>query len=132
MKTIPLNRFAGAAVIWFFGGCYLLLLREADGSVPPFAHFDKVAHFALFFAQIWLCAKAFMVENRPIPYRSLVVFAVLFAAGSEVGQALFTETREGSVGDAAADMLGTAAALWLADRVAKAKGLVKARADNEV
>lgn len=130
MKTIPLNRFAWAAVIWFFGGCYALLMREADGSVPPFAHFDKAVHFALFFAQIWLCAKAFMVENRPIPYRSLVVFAVFFAVCSEVGQALLTETREGSMGDAAADMLGTAAALWLANKVAKAKGLVKVRADD--
>lgn len=121
---LPKNRFALFAVLWFAAAVYSLLFREADGSVLPFAHFDKAAHFVLFFAQFWLCAKAFMNSGLAVPNRLLLVLALLFAAGSEIGQALFTRTREGGIGDAAADMLGACAALWLAAKVAAAKNAV--------
>lgn len=74
-----------------------------------------------FFAQIWLLAKAFIHDGLKIPYRGLLVFALLFAAGSEWAQAAFTVTREGSVGDGIADMLGASAALWLAAKTAAVK-----------
>lgn len=118
---IPNNRFLLFAVLWFVAAAYSLLFSESDGGVPPFAHFDKVAHFALFFAQFWLLAKAFMQEGLAVPYRLLFMLAVLAAAGSETAQALFTRTREGSMADGLADMLGAGTALWLAYRVSSAK-----------
>lgn len=118
---IPHNKFTLLALIWFAAALYALLRESAGGSPPPFPHFDKLAHFLIFFAQIWLLAKVFMQEKRPIPYRGLLLFGLLFAAGSETAQALFTQTREGSWLDGLADMLGTGAALWLAQRVGAAK-----------
>lgn len=118
---IPNNRFLLFAVLWFVAAAYSLLFSESDGGVPLFAHFDKVAHFALFFAQFWLLAKAFMQEGLAVPYRLLFMLAVLAAAGSETAQALFTRTREGSMADGLADMLGAGTALWLAYRVSSAK-----------
>ncbi|STZ75904.1 VanZ family protein [Bergeriella denitrificans] len=118
---IPRNRFTLLALLWLAAGIYSLLFREAGGGVPPFPHFDKVAHFALFFAQFWLCAKAFIREKRAIPYRGLLLCALVYALLSEWAQAAFTATRQGSWGDGAADMAGAAAALWLAHRVNAAK-----------
>lgn len=120
MIRLPANRYTVFAVLWFFAGVYFLLLRDSGGA-PPFRHFDKVAHFALFFAQTWLCAKAFIAESEPIPYRMLFVLAMLFAVGSEVAQAVWTTTREGSLADVLADVFGVAAALWLASKVREAK-----------
>lgn len=118
---MPRNKFSVWAALWFAAAVYALIFREADGGAPPFAHFDKVAHFSLFFAQIWLAAKAFISAQRAVPYRGLAVFALVFALSSEWAQAAFTATRQGTAGDALADMLGCAAALWLAKRVAAAK-----------
>lgn len=115
--NIPANKFSLFALLWFAAGVYFLIFREADGSVPPFAHFDKAAHFALFFAQFWLCAKAFMSERRPIPYIALLAVAALLAVVSEAAQAMFTQTREGSAADALADIAGAVTALWLARKV---------------
>ncbi|MBF0804550.1 MULTISPECIES: VanZ family protein [unclassified Neisseria] len=125
---MPNNRFVPLAVMWFAAAVYLLLFREGGSDVPPFAHFDKVAHFALFFAQFWLLAKAFMHDRLAIPYRLLFVSAVLAAAGSETAQALFTRTREGSIADGLADILGAGAALWLAYKVSAAKQAVQKNA----
>ncbi|WP_373745781.1 VanZ family protein [Neisseria dentiae] len=122
---MPNNRFVLFAVLWFFAVIYSLLLKESDDGTPPFAHFDKVAHFALFFGQFWLLAKAFMRDGLAVPYRLLFVSAVLVAAGSEMAQALLTRTREGSIADGLADVLGAAAALWLAHKVSAAKRAVK-------
>lgn len=119
--NLPLNKFTLLALAWFAAALYALLFREADGGAAPFPHFDKVAHFALFFGQTWLLAKAWLAESRPVPYIALLVFALLFAATSEVTQALFTRTREGSWLDGGADILGTLAALWLAHKVAQAR-----------
>ncbi len=119
--NFPLNKFTLLALAWFGAGVYALLLRESEGGAMPFPHFDKVVHFALFFGQFWLLAKAWLAEKRPIPYRSLLMIAVACAAGSEIAQALLTQTREGSWLDAFADIAGAATALWLAHRVALAR-----------
>lgn len=112
--TLPRNRFTVLALLWLMAGIYALLFREADGGAPPFPHFDKFAHFCLFLAQFWLCAKAFIHENQTIPYRGLLILALLYALGSEMAQALLTSTRQGSFFDGAADLAGAALALWLA------------------
>ncbi|HFC0871265.1 TPA: VanZ family protein [Neisseria gonorrhoeae] len=88
--------------------------EAADTAPPPFPHFDKAAHLALFFAQILLLAKAFKTGKLPIPYRSLIAFAFCFAVGSECAQAWFTATRTGSLGDVLADLTGAALALFAA------------------
>ena len=126
MMKLPSNRYTFFAVLWFFAGVYFLLLRDSGGA-PPFPHFDKVAHFALFFAQTWLLARAFVAGGLPIPHRILFSLALLFAVGSETAQAVWTTTREGSLADVAADLLGTVAALWLAGKVQKAKLMHRSR-----
>ena len=62
-----------------------------------------------------------MQAKRPIPYVALFTLAVLLAAGSEVAQALFTQSRQGDLLDGLADIAGAATALWLAHKVSAAK-----------
>lgn len=121
--TLLRNKFTALAALWFLAAIYSLLLRESTGGAPPFPNFDKVAHFALFFAQFWLLAKAYMADKHPIPYRGLMITAVVFAVASECAQAMFTQTREGSFWDTVADVCGAAAALWFARKIEQAKGL---------
>ena len=111
------NKFSLLAIVWFIAGIYSLIFKEAGNTPPQFPNFDKVAHFALFFAQIWLLEKSYIHEKAKIPYLGLLIFALLFATGSEWAQATFTTTREGSIGDGIADMLGTGAALWVASKI---------------
>lgn len=118
--SLPLNRWLFFAIIWFFLGAYALL-RPGGHGAPPFPHFDKVAHFFLFFSQFWLVAKVFWVAKRPIPYFILATLAIILALGSEVAQAIFAVNRMASLADAVADLLGAATALWLAGKVASAK-----------
>lgn len=116
---LPRNRFSLFALLWFAASIYALLFKAADTAPPPFPHFDKVGHFALFFAQIWLAAKAFRLAQRPIPYRALLFFALVFAIASECAQAWLTATRTGSIGDVAADLAGAAIALFAARAVSR-------------
>ena len=71
---MPRNKWLLLALLWLLAGVYALVLRENDnGSLKaPFAHFDKFVHAALFFAQLWLLAKAWLAEKRPLPLRALL------------------------------------------------------------
>ena len=51
----------------------------------------------------------------------VVTCIMLLAAGSEVAQALFTQSRQGDLLDGLADIAGAATALWLAHKVSAAK-----------
>ncbi len=108
----PKNRFLIFALLWHIA-CWYGLLKESSGTPPPFPHFDKFAHFSLFFAQIWLIARSYREADRQPPWIGLTVFALLFAISSEVAQATLTQTRSGDILDAVADMLGTGVALLL-------------------
>ena len=119
-----MNRWLLLAVLWFAAGVYGLIFRETDGGAAPIPHFDKVAHFGLFFGQFWLLAKVFMQERRAIPFAALLVLALALAAGSEWAQGALTQTRAGDWRDALADISGAVAALWLARKVAAAKAAV--------
>lgn len=121
MKALPLNKFTAAALIWFAAAIYALLFKEGGNSAPPFPHFDKVGHFGLFFGQAWLCAKMFIQDSRNIPYKGILLAALLFAIGSELAQEFLTATRQGSIADGIVDMAGAAAALWFAEKVKAAK-----------
>ena len=74
-------------------------------------------HFAAFFAQFWLATRAWNEERRRPPILHLAAAAIVLAAATEAAQALFTRTRSADLLDALADLSGTAAALWLADKV---------------
>lgn len=117
-----MNRWAVAAALWFMAAAYALVGRESDGGAPPFAHFDKLAHAALFFGQFWLWAKAFWVAKRPVPWRFLLVWAVVFAVVSEVAQGCCTQTRTADWLDGVADVCGAALALYWACLVKQARG----------
>jgi len=82
---LPANKFTLFAAAWFAAGIYALIFRESGNAPPPFPHFDKAAHFALFFAQIWLLAKAFIHDGLKIPYRGLLAFALLLLIVGHVG-----------------------------------------------
>nr|UOP04107.1 VanZ family protein [Conchiformibius kuhniae] len=110
-----LNKWLILSMLWWCGGVYALVWREGGGvPVPPFPHFDKVAHFALFFAQTWLLAKAWLCVRRPVPVWGLAVFALCNAVASEWAQAAFTVSRQADVWDGLADMAGAGAALYAA------------------
>ena len=68
-----------------------------------------------------MCAKMFIQDSRNIPYKGILLAALLFAIGSELAQAFLTTTRQGSIADGIADMAGTAVALWFAEKVKVAK-----------
>lgn len=113
--TLPKNKWLAAAILWFIAGIYSLILRESSSHIaPPFPHFDKIAHAALFFAQIWLLAKAWLAERKRPPIAALLAFALYYAIGSEIAQHLLTQTRYGDPLDALADMAGSSIALYLA------------------
>ena len=115
--TLPKNKWLAAALLWRIAGIYSLIFRESNSHLaPPFPHFDKIAHAALFFAQTWLLAKAWLAERKRPPIAALFFFALCYAISSEIAQHLFTQTRQGDPFDALADMAGSGIALYLARR----------------
>lgn len=108
-----MNKYTFLALAWFAIGVHMLIFKESSNELPPFPHFDKVAHFGLFFVQIWLAARAFIQSNKYVPYLGLTIFALIYALGSEWGQSHFTETRECSWLDVFADICGATLALVL-------------------
>ncbi|NEK57584.1 VanZ family protein [Geodermatophilus sabuli] len=84
-----------------------VLFAPGDGvpSAPPGV--DKVVHLALFAA---LAVTGLWAGVRPAVLAALLV---LYAAGSEVVQALTPLERAGSVADWAADVVGVVAGLLL-------------------
>lgn len=106
------------AVVWFAAAWFALLRENPPGGVPLFLHFDKAAHFALFFAQLWLMAKSC---TRHPPYAVFALFTLAFALASELAQMWFTQTRAGDILDGIADLSGAATALWLDKTVRKNK-----------
>ena len=114
---MPRNKFTLFALLWFTI-VWIGLLRDNIGNhtPPPFPHFDKFAHCALFFAQMWLLARAWLAEQRQPPYLWLALFALIFAASSEIAQAIFTH-RTGDIMDMLADLIGAGLALLLTHHV---------------
>lgn len=113
MKYLKMNKYALLALLWFVISIYSLIFRESSNELPPFPHFDKIGHFVIFFIQIWLMARATIQSNRAIPYLGLIIFALFYAFGTELGQATFTETRQGSWLDGLADLCGAGIALLM-------------------
>lgn len=119
-----MNKWLLFALLWLAASVYALFFKPDNGT-PPFAHFDKAAHFGLFFGQFWLLAKIFLHRQQTPPWRWLLPAAFIWAGLSEYLQATLTPDRHGDVFDAIADVLGAACALWLAVRVAHASPHIK-------
>ncbi|QHB17807.1 VanZ family protein [Mannheimia pernigra] len=114
-----MNKYTLLAVIWFVVSIYALIFRENGGSPPPFPHIDKIGHFSISFIQIWLAARAFIQSSKAVPYLGLIIFAFIYAFGTESGQANFTETRQGSWLDGVADLIGAGTALLIVKYIYK-------------
>ena len=117
MNRVQMLRDRGyaPAVVWWCYMVYLLLLIPGG---PPSAipHFDKVGHFALFAAWAMLLAAPALWRGQPLRQLMPPVLGacLLWAAGSELGQALLTTTRSAEVLDAVADMAGALTGVMLA------------------
>ena len=118
------NKWLWLSLTWFVAAIYALFFKQGGGAAP-FAHFDKVAHFGLFFGQFWLLSKIFLHRQQTPPWRWLLLAALVWAGLSEYLQATLTPDRHGDVFDTIADVLGAACALWLAVRVAQASPQIK-------
>ena len=109
---MPKNKFLLLSALWFMATIYLLL-KTPSGEPPPFAHFDKLGHFVLFFGQFWLLSKLFFTEYKPVPVLYLSILVVVWAVLSEAMQGVFTVDRNADVWDAAVDILGGMLAIAL-------------------
>lgn len=117
--TLYFNKWLLIAIVWFLASIYFLFFKSS-GTPVPIPQFDKICHFGLFFGQFWLMAKACFSAGFTIPQRLLLISAIIWAATSEIIQALFT-TRNGDIMDAIADLSGAILALWLAQQIQTAR-----------
>ncbi len=108
---MPKNKMMVVALLWFVGSLYFLFRPAYPDEVAPFMHFDKFAHFSLFFGQFWLLCKAYTLELKVIPLKPLLLGAAVWAVSSEMLQMLLTTTRNADAWDALADVMGAALAL---------------------
>ena len=113
------NKWFIFALMWFGLIVYGLLRESPPNGVSLFPHFDKVAHFLLFFCQTWLLARAFLVVKIRVPYMRLWGIMLILALGTECAQATFTSTRHADFWDGVADMFGTSIALLFAQKASE-------------
>lgn len=117
---MPKNKFLLLSGLWFMATIYLLL-KPPSGEPPPFAHFDKLGHFILFFGQFWLLSKLFFTEYKPVPVLYLSILVILWAVLSEVIQGVFTVDRHADVRDVVVDIIGGMLAVVLGRYVGNLK-----------
>lgn len=103
------------ALLWWGVMVYCLWLMPA-GQPSGIPYFDKLGHFALFAAWAVLLAAPALWRSQPLRQLMPAVLGacLLWAVGSELGQALLTETRSAEVMDAVADMVGALTGVMLA------------------
>lgn len=103
------------ALLWWGVMVYCLWLMPA-GQSSGIPYFDKLGHFALFAAWAVLLAAPALWRSQPLRQLMPAVLGacLLWAVGSELGQALLTETRSAEVMDAVADMAGALTGVMLA------------------
>lgn len=115
------KKYLFLSLAWFLATIFALFFSPQSHEPPPFAHFDKWVHFALFFGQAWLLAKIFLTAEKKIPFFLIASLCIVWAIGSEFLQATLTLTRNGDYLDMAADIVGVLVALFLAKQVSTAK-----------
>lgn len=103
------------ALAWWGVMVYLLWFK-VGGPPSSIPHMDKIGHFGLFAVWAMLLTAPAMWRGQPLRHLMPAVLCacLLWAAGSEVGQALFTTTRSAEVLDAVADMAGALTGVMLA------------------
>ncbi|UDM17431.1 VanZ family protein [Vogesella sp. XCS3] len=103
------------ALLWWGVMVYCLWLMPA-GQPSGIPYFDKLGHFALFAAWAVLLTAPALWRSQPLRQLMPAVLGacLLWAVGSELGQALLTETRSAEVMDAVADMVGALTGVMLA------------------
>lgn len=103
------------ALLWWGVMVYCLWLMPA-GQPSGIPYFDKLGHFALFATWAVLLAAPALWRSQPLRQLMPAVLGacLLWAVGSELGQALLTETRSAEVMDAVADMAGALTGVMLA------------------
>lgn len=114
-----MNRFFVFSLAWLLLSAYGLFIKppNTDG-LPLFPHFDKFAHFVIFFGQFWLIARFYTNELRSVPIRKWLLIALIWAIASELIQSQLP-SRSADVLDVCADMLGATCALFLAQSVVR-------------
>ena len=111
-----MNRYAIYACAWFVLSAYGFFMRPPSIGVPLFPHFDKFVHFALFFGQLWLVARAYTSQMRPVNNALWLSLALIWAIAIELIQNTLPN-RSADVWDAVADMAGALCALYIAHKV---------------
>ncbi len=95
----------GLCALIFWQSCF-----PSIATIPLFPHDDKVMHLGAYAVLALLFARALKQEKPLLPQRKLRLFAILFASfyglSDEVHQA-FVPLRHASMGDLAADFLGS-------------------------
>ncbi|WP_175546822.1 VanZ family protein [Natronohydrobacter thiooxidans] len=112
----------GLSIILAMIGTWLMLAPAGPEMPPPFPHFDKVAHFVVFFL-IALPA----VAVRPRAWAGIVLSASALGGAIELIQPFVGRERE--FADFVADVLGALAAVPVGH--ALARGLSKLRQAGE-
>ncbi len=129
--SLPKNHFLFLSLFWFLLTVYgLFFYVPSSTGLPPFPHFDKFMHGALFFGQFWLLSKTYFKDNRQPPFRWLFILAMVWAGLSEILQGLLTATRMAEAPDAIADVVGATLALGLARYLWQLRVALKAIRDE--
>ena len=115
-----MNRYAIYAIAWFFLSAYGFFMKPPNVGVPLFPHFDKFAHFALFFGQMWLVARAYTSQMRPVNNKLWSILALVWAIVIEVVQSSLPN-RSADVWDVVADVAGALCALAIAHAVIQSR-----------
>ena len=108
-----MNRYAIYAIAWFVLSAYGFFMRPPSVGVPLFPHFDKFVHFALFFGQLWMVARAYTSQMRPVNNVLWAGLALVWAIAIEVIQNTLP-SRSADVWDVVADVIGALCALAIA------------------
>jgi VanZ family protein len=102
--------------IGWTGAILFLLLGKSDGSeswLHSIPHYDKIAHFGIFFIWAALCFLSFYSQEKVKQVlRASLVAILFFAALTELLQ-LFVEGRHADIADFVVDLAGGGSAVFL-------------------
>ncbi|KGN39246.1 hypothetical protein N803_01785 [Knoellia subterranea KCTC 19937] len=94
---------------------FVLLYAPSSGGAPPFPHFDKLVHAAIFALPVFFAAAA------RLPFVPVVALAAAHAPLSEVIQGTLLPQRSGDPRDVIADLVGVALGVIAAQRVLRVR-----------
>ena len=104
-RSLYLNRWLNSFYILFLISLYLFFAPFKDDGPEIFPHFNKVAHFSIFFLMT-----IFLIVGR-LKRNFALIFCVFYALFTEIVQA-FLVYRTGSIFDFVSDILGITFAIF--------------------